>query len=485
MSDFSKFIKKILDKNDMTIYGLSKQTGIERTSLNRMVNSKRMPDFCIFEKICECLRMSPADRCILEELFWKEKLGIKVYSQRRIIKSMINSLHKIPEYKLDVVNDIPEISGQKSYDMLKVDKVKKSINAMVKDVIHSDEEKVIYTNIPASYSTLFDEFELLCETYDEKIELNHYLILTTNPDNYRNPTYNLEVLCRVFPMIFFRHIVYKPLYAYGDGLQEDRYNEVFPYYMVFSGEMLLISDSMDECIKVTDKEFIQSYIKQIKDKEKNMHYFWDSCDDEKEGLFMHIDKSKDMGLVRYSYEFYPCLIHHSKFDEFSDVIEKYHAEAILEPWKQLEESRQLYRKNTDDVPYTNICSEEGIEYFAKTGKVGSQAAMYFPALPKERRIDILRKMISDNKNDKIRIHINSESLYNDNSVEIETYEKGVLIDLYMENEYKLVTITESSICQSFIDFFGSLDEMKEVKSIDESNAIIGKYIKKLEDGEYD
>ena len=216
-----------------------------------------------------------------------------------------------------------------------------------------------------------------------------------------------------------------------------------------------------------------------------MHHFWDSCDDEKEGLFMHIDKSKDMGLVRYSYEFYPCLINHSKFDEFSDVIEKYHAEAILEPWKQLEESRQLYRKNTDDVPYTNICSEEGIEYFAKTGKVGSQAAMYFPALPKERRIDILRKMISDNKNDKIRIHINSESLYNDNSVEIETYEKGVLIDLYMENEYKLVTITESSICQSFIDFFGSLDEMKEVKSIDESNAIIGKYIKKLEDGEYD
>ena len=32
---------------------------------------------------------------------------------------MINSLHKIPEYKFDVVNDIPEINGQKSYDMLR------------------------------------------------------------------------------------------------------------------------------------------------------------------------------------------------------------------------------------------------------------------------------------------------------------------------------------------------------------------------------
>ena len=493
MSDFSKFIKKILEKNDMTIYGLSKQTGIERTSLNRMVNSKRIPDYCTFEKICECLRMAPADRCILEELFWKEKLGIKVYSQRRKIKSMLNSLH-LSGYSnkvngrlncYDAVNDIPEMYGQRPDNTLKFDKVKKNINAMVKDVIHSDLEKIIYTNISASYSTLFNEIELLCEMYDNKLELNQYLILTTNPDNYRNPTYNLEVLCSVFPMIFFRNIVYKPFYAYGDCLQDDDYNDVFPYYLISSNEMLLISDSMDDCIKVTDIEHINAYIRQIKNKEKNMYHFWESCDGEKEGLFRYIDKAKDMGIVRYSYEFYPCLIPYSKLEELSSVIEEYNAQAILEPWKQLEESRQLYRKNEGDVPYTNICSEDGIEYFARTGKVESQAAMYFPVMSVERRIDVLKKIISDNKNDIIRVQINSDRLYNDKMVSVESYEKGLLISLYMENEYKIIAVKESSICQSIIDFFSSLDEMKEIKGIDESNMIIEKYIKKLEDGEYD
>lgn len=86
MSKFSERCKFYLNERDMTLYKCSQKSGIERTTLHRMVTGKRLPPQEALTCFCECLRLDNHARDELNELYYEEKIGTARFQNRKFIR---------------------------------------------------------------------------------------------------------------------------------------------------------------------------------------------------------------------------------------------------------------------------------------------------------------------------------------------------------------------------------------------------------------
>ena len=75
MSDFSEKCRQYIEDTGTNIYQLSKISGLDRTSLQRMVTGKRLPGPEFISQFCLYLRINPQQRQELIELYELERIG--------------------------------------------------------------------------------------------------------------------------------------------------------------------------------------------------------------------------------------------------------------------------------------------------------------------------------------------------------------------------------------------------------------------------
>ena len=92
MSTFSECCRQLLSESESSVYEISKESGLDRTSIQRMITGKRMPSIQFVEKFCDHLRITPIERAELLELYRIEKIGKELYQNRMYIKNMIENL---------------------------------------------------------------------------------------------------------------------------------------------------------------------------------------------------------------------------------------------------------------------------------------------------------------------------------------------------------------------------------------------------------
>ena len=75
MSDFSNKCREYLKETGENVYQLSASSGLDRTSLQRMITGKRLPGIDFVRQFCDFLRINPSQRRELMELYKIEKIG--------------------------------------------------------------------------------------------------------------------------------------------------------------------------------------------------------------------------------------------------------------------------------------------------------------------------------------------------------------------------------------------------------------------------
>lgn len=73
MSDFSNKCREYLKDTGENVYQLSASSGLDRTSLQRMITGKRLPGIDFVRQFCDSLRINPSQRRELMELYKIEK----------------------------------------------------------------------------------------------------------------------------------------------------------------------------------------------------------------------------------------------------------------------------------------------------------------------------------------------------------------------------------------------------------------------------
>ena len=79
MSDFSNKCREYLKDTGENVYQLSASSGLDRTSLQRMITGKRLPGIDFVRQFCDSLRINPSQRRELMELYKIEKIGKEIY----------------------------------------------------------------------------------------------------------------------------------------------------------------------------------------------------------------------------------------------------------------------------------------------------------------------------------------------------------------------------------------------------------------------
>lgn len=69
MSDFSNKCREYLKDTGENVYQLSASSGLDRTSLQRMITGKRLPGIDFVRQFCDSLRINPSQRRELMELY--------------------------------------------------------------------------------------------------------------------------------------------------------------------------------------------------------------------------------------------------------------------------------------------------------------------------------------------------------------------------------------------------------------------------------
>ena len=81
MSDFSSKCREYLKDTGENVYQLSAYSGLDRTSLQRMITGKRLPGIDFVRQFCDSLRINPSQRRELMELYKIEKIGKEIYEK--------------------------------------------------------------------------------------------------------------------------------------------------------------------------------------------------------------------------------------------------------------------------------------------------------------------------------------------------------------------------------------------------------------------
>lgn len=81
MSQFTDTLSNLLKNNNITLYALARDTGIERTLLTKIINGKRSLTIENFRRILESLQILESDSRMLKELYIDEYYGTEKFKK--------------------------------------------------------------------------------------------------------------------------------------------------------------------------------------------------------------------------------------------------------------------------------------------------------------------------------------------------------------------------------------------------------------------
>ena len=94
MSDFHSLFRESLDKRKLTIYRLSKELQIDRSTLYQVQNGGRLPTAQVFRRMASYLNLSSREEKQWLEAWKRERLGPNHYYLRRKVEVCVQMLDK-------------------------------------------------------------------------------------------------------------------------------------------------------------------------------------------------------------------------------------------------------------------------------------------------------------------------------------------------------------------------------------------------------
>lgn len=265
MSRFSEKCKEIMLENGTNVYRLSTTSSLERTTLQRMVTGKRLPNIDFFKRFCHELRMPLAERKELTELYKAEMLGESVYQSRKCIKNLLQMLGTLDSgsetesafYFTPHKNST--ISANFTHSTAS-DVELKIISLLNVFFSSSIDPAYIYTNLPANDGSFFHMLEIMHKQYPDKVYTIQHLIHFHM--NTSSAPYNLNILASILPWALSSTTDYTPWYYYSRLQEHDFTQLLFPYFIITPEQVLLISGDLTQAVMHQDSTTIKIYMQE-------------------------------------------------------------------------------------------------------------------------------------------------------------------------------------------------------------------------------
>lgn len=479
MSNFSEKCRQYMEYNEMSVYRLSKISGLERTALHRMLKGSRLPSREFVEKFCSFLRISPYETRQLMESYYEESVGEAVYQKYSYIKVLLkhlaeseeelfyHKLHTVPEYGNQITAQLPPYASTSL-----------QVQTLIYQVLHesfSDTEPVpVYTNLPAGFQYFYSCLHLLYQQSKKEVPIYHLITFLANPTAVPDAAHNLKVLYHLLPLALSPCKGYSPFYTYCKCTDSDLRCLLWPYYLVTASCVLEFSPDLEQAIVCRDTDMIRLYRTRLEVMQKQLQPLIQNFLSEDSAIRFYQQYSEASKHI-CALEASPCAFSFMPFEKFSTLVD---SADVNENIKNIVYGMLQSFQPTMD---SNLFSEEGLSAFCRTGKLLGQIGAYFPALSMEDRkvcLDYFIKKIEEPDSYLRLIHPEAKVPLH---IYIELSDNRQLIFARINPELPLCfcVIQEATIVEAFLDFFQSAEEIGFVLSREQTAQVLREYLDRL------
>ena len=482
MKNFGDLLRTYIEKSGYSIYGLAKKADINRTTLQKILSGDRTPSSAILNKLLPFLKLTPAENDELFSLIEKMETGEELYTQRRLIKNMLESYPHVSAGSAGddrpyngSVRELPP-SHQLYYGSHQVEMLLSTF--LQHECIR--EHPSMKINAPANTS-LFHHTLLYsrkhCQHW-EQLHVQHIICLLKTGSSSTVPSININSLGYVLPLLSISGLVYDMFYYYDSSVLTDAARTAFPYYVLFSDAVVLLTADCQTAMPFYEKHILQHF-----------HNLYDLGLQNTAALIQKLIRAEDIlpyfieadlnNFPLYSLEFQPC------FCTFltEDILFKYAEDDIPNRPATAESlmvrARQLY----DLSSHTCIFSKAGLLDFAERGYLADIPPAYMRPLDIPDRIYFLKSLYEEIASGRQEHRMVNPLNFPISEQVICALHQNTALDFNCfsarDSSYNYIHIVEPTLLDAFADFFQYLSSSSLVYSRQDTMKAIEDCIRNL------
>ena len=476
MQEFHKLLTRFINEKNTTIYTLAKNTGIERSYIQKMKSGARVPaEKGTILKLAKGLMLTANEAAELVEAYSIAKMGEGKYFQRMFVQNIISSFAEVQtqnslilecntQNNLVMQNEVEHITG--------VPAIHKVLKAIM-EIEASKENGCIKILAQPSFSYIYDCISTL--NSNTKVE---NIIVLYKQDNDNAVNYNLDVFQKLVPL-FFSCPHFHPYYVHDhvDTIFND--TTVMPLTIITSEYLLRISNDCKQALLIRDATIRQLYLASFEKKMLNAKPLFDTISAEPEQYFANVAGLMDFDAEsNYNIMYQPCIVPYIPNDTVNACINT----ELLTPEMLAQIQEYLYNISTCHNTFQMVFTEEGLDLFLRTGKILEIPDFMLRAHPtKKQRLEIIANFIAAIEDGRAIVHLAKPNMFSiPKPIVITAYSKQhVIIHHFDESgSIHIFRLEEISLVNAFHDFLLWIQDCDLVYSQEESLEIVQNVYKK-------
>lgn len=476
MQEFHKLLTRFINEKNTTIYTLAKNTGIERSYIQKMKSGARVPaEKSTILKLAKGLMLTANETAELVEAYSIAKMGEGKYFQRTFVQNIISSFAEVQtqnslilecntQNNLVMQNEVEHITG--------VPAIHKVLKAIM-EIEASNEDGCIKILAQPSFSYIYDCISTL--NSNTKVE---NIIVLYKQDNDNAVNYNLDVFQKLVPL-FFSCPHFHPFYVHDhvDTIFND--TTVMPLTIITSEYLLRISNDCKQALLIRDATIRQLYLASFEKKMLNAKPLFDTISAEPEQYFANVAGLMDFDAEsNYNIMYQPCIVPYIPNDTVNACINT----ELLTPEMLAQIQEYLYNISTCHNTFQMVFTEEGLDLFLRTGKILEIPDFMLRAHPtKKQRLEIIANFIAAIEDGRAIVHLAKPNMFSiPKPIVITAYSKQhVIIHHFDESgSIHIFRLEEISLVNAFHDFLLWIQDCDLVYSQEESLEIVQNVYKK-------
>lgn len=480
MSIFSEKLKEFTEQKNKPVYVLAKYCHMDRSNMYKIVHGTRHPSsIAVVENLAQALTLTPYEKSQLLQAWHITELGEYIYYERKLVSAFISGLKADRNY---LASESFGNMEQSVSTLPKEDTViygKNSLNSCIKNMIEEEtgkESPVIRLICQPEQSFLFH----LLATYgsSESLEIRHLICMESLSEKQEN-RYNLQCLNAMAPLLI-ASCRYQVHYYY-DTVQSHFHNmNLLPCMLLTGNQVLLMTADFDQGLLLTSKDIVhmycqlfEKYMKETKELFQDWLNFPELIDEFEKSKNHYVISILSPAPISGAIPAELCFKYMKQEGSYQDLQKTF-----------INDTLDYAQKCMLEGKYTNFFTEEGVRDFMDHGHIVDATSDYYHTFQMEDRIQVLRNMVGMLKLGCPQGHLIKPGFLDmQRDFYMTIYDTG-RTDILFRNanhQWRLISIVEKSLGDSFFNFTRYLTENPEVCSQEESLAVMENLLKEYEE----
>lgn len=481
MNTIQELLKKYIEENGYTIYSISKQSDINRTTLQKILSGQRKITKDIYNRLLPYFALSPIDKDELDQAFLADQIGSERFQThmeiKRILEMSASSLYlenqAIPDSALTTIDSYPNCTL--------IEGTYQIANAIYTIALHNvttEAQPFLYTFADFShpYASIF--FKPLYHPAFQSLhvkQLVEYQKTQIDGENYDN-IHNIQILTNLLPSFAAFPGSFSVYFYYSARNRFKQQASAFPFYIITNTHVLLLSPSYETAMLLSDPAIHAYYL-------KNYKQILTKSNTLTEGAQSPLELLDALNKVDPSTNYPLCLNIQPTIEKYltPEMIDKYMLDS---PYKDILRAKLLERIGQLTMEHhTILFTSEGLKLFSEQGKninFPDSLAAHFDV---KDRIHILQKFIDANENEEDNhfLILDPAKIHTSLNISIAFTPPSLTFLMLVRNDGNsmIIPLYEHTLCNSIMDFIQTLPQYGYVCSPEKTNQILQEEIEKL------